>query len=108
MGHPVEITDENFQKEIIESQLPAVVDFGATWCPPCRALEPIMEQLVDEFEGQVKIGAVNVDNCRNTAGKYGIMSVPTVIFFKNGQEVERMVGLSPKDVMKVKIQTMLL
>ncbi|HRS00458.1 MAG TPA: thioredoxin [Candidatus Sumerlaeia bacterium] len=108
MGHPVEITDENFQKEIIESQLPAVVDFGATWCPPCRALEPIMEQLVDEFEGQVKIGAVNVDNCRNTAGKYGIMSVPTVIFFKNGQEVERMVGLSPKDVMKVKIQTLLL
>ncbi|HQH12218.1 MAG TPA: thioredoxin [Candidatus Sumerlaeota bacterium] len=108
MGHPVEITDENFQKEIIESQLPAVVDFGATWCPPCRALEPIMEQLVDEFEGQVKIGAVNVDNCRNTAGKYGIMSVPTVIFFKNGQEVERLVGLSPKDVMKVKIQTLLL
>ena len=108
MGHPVEITDENFQKEIIESQLPAVVDFGATWCPPCRALEPIMEQLVDEFEGQVKIGAVNVDNCRNTAGKYGIMSVHTVIFFKYGQEVERLVGLSPKDVMKVKIQTLLL
>lgn len=108
MGHPVEITDDNFQKEIIESSLPAVVDFGATWCPPCRALEPIIEQLVDEFEGQVKIGAVNVDNCRDTAGKYGIMSVPTVIFFKNGQEIERLVGLSPKDVMKVKIQTLLL
>lgn len=108
MGHPVEITDENFQKEIIESPLPAIVDFGATWCPPCRALEPIIEQLVDEFEGQVKIGAVNVDNCRDTAGKFGIMSVPTVIFFKNGQEIERLIGLSPKDVMKVKIQTLLL
>jgi len=107
MGNPLEITDENFKSEILESELPALVDFGASWCPPCRALEPIIKDLVDEFEGQVKIGSVNVDTCRETAGKYGIMNVPTLIFFKGGQEVDRIVGLGPKEVIKVKIQTLL-
>lgn len=105
MGKPIEITDENFEQEILQSDKPAMVDFGAPWCPPCRALEPIVDELVDEYEGKIKIGAVNVDNCRETAGKFGIMSVPTIIFFKDGQEADRMVGLSPKDVLKTKIES---
>ena len=107
MGHPIVVTDDNFQKEILESDIPAMVDFGAPWCPPCRSLEPIIMDLVDEFIGQVKIGALNVDNSREIAGKYGIMSVPTIIFFKDGEEVDRIVGLSPRDVLKVKIQNLL-
>ena len=107
MGNPVEITDQTFQSEILDGESPAMVDFGAPWCPPCRSLEPIIEELVDEFGDKVTIGAVNVDDCRETAGKYGIMSVPTIIFFKNGEEVERLVGLSPKDVIKTKIEMLL-
>jgi len=107
MGEPIEITDESFEKEILESEIPAMVDFGAAWCPPCRALEPILSEVIDEYQGRVKIGSVNVDNCREIAGKFGIMSVPTMIFFKEGKEVDRIIGLSPKENIKVKLDMML-
>ncbi|HPB30249.1 MAG TPA: thioredoxin [Candidatus Sumerlaeota bacterium] len=105
MAKPIEITDQNFESEILKSSLPAITDFGAPWCPPCRALEPLIDQFAEEYEGKVVFGKVNVDNCREVAGKYGIMSVPTIIFFKDGQEVDRLVGFSPKDVLKTKIET---
>ena len=107
MGEPVEITDENFEEQVIKSDMPAVVDFGAAWCPPCRMLEPVLEELVDDYAGRVKVGSVNVDNCRDTAGKFGIMSVPTIIFFKDGQEVDRIIGYKPKDAFKTKIDALL-
>jgi thioredoxin len=107
MAKPVEITDENFQSEILESEMPALVDFGAAWCPPCRALEPIIEELVDEFAGRIKIGTVNVDNCKKTSGTYGVMSVPTLVFFKNGKEVDRIVGFGSKDDLVNKIEAQL-
>jgi len=107
MGEPLEVTDRNFKEEIIGSDIPAVVDFGAEWCPPCRVLEPILKELVDEYQGKVKIGSVNVDNCREIAGDYGIMSVPTLIFFKNGEEVDRVIGLGPKDALKEKFNSLL-
>ena len=107
MGEPLEINDENFESEILQSPMHAMVDFGAVWCPPCRSLEPIIKELVDDYKDKVKIGAVNVDNSRDTAGKYGIMSVPTMIFFKEGKEVDRITGLSPKDVIKTKLDMLL-
>ena len=107
MGEPLEITDVNFKTEILESAIPAVVDFGAVWCPPCRALEPIIKDLAGEYEGRVKIGKMNVDINRETAGQFGIMSVPTLVFFKMGQEIDRMVGLKSKDTIKVKIDGLL-
>jgi thioredoxin 1 len=107
MGEPLEITDANFKSEILDSEIPAVVDFGAVWCPPCRALEPIIKDLAGEYEGRVKIGKVNVDISRETAGQFGIMSVPTLIFFEKGQEIDRMVGLKSKDTIKAKLDTLL-
>jgi thioredoxin 1 len=107
MGEPLEITDANFKSEILDSEIPAVVDFGAVWCPPCRALEPVIKDLAVEYEARVKIGKVNVDISRETAGQFGIMSVPTLIFFKSGQEIDRMVGLKSKDTLRAKIDELL-
>ncbi len=107
MAQPIEITDENFKSEILESETPALLDFSAAWCPPCRILDPILEQLVDEYDGRVKIGSVNVDNGRQTAGQFGIMGIPTLIFFQNGEEVDRIAGLSPKSVIKTKLDALL-
>jgi thioredoxin 1 len=107
MGEPLEITDRNFKSEILESDIPALVDFGAEWCPPCRALEPVIKGLVDDYAGKVKIGRVNVDAARSIAGQFGIMSVPTLIFFKKGAEIDRMVGFGSKDAIKEKIEDML-
>lgn len=107
MGEPVEVTDRNFKSEILESAIPALVDFGAEWCPPCRALEPVIKDLVDDYSGKMKIGKVNVDSSRSIAGQYGIMSVPTLIFFKNGSEVDRMVGFGSKDAIMEKIDALL-
>lgn len=107
MGEPIEVTDRNFKSEILESDIPALVDFGAEWCPPCRALEPVIKTLVDDYDGKVKIGKVNVDASRSIAGQYGIMSVPTLVFFKQGAEIDRMVGFGSKDAIKEKIEAML-
>jgi thioredoxin 1 len=107
MGKPVEITDQNFEAEVLKSETPALVDFSAEWCPPCRALEPIIEDLVDEYAGRVKIGTVNVDTSRETAGKFGIMSVPTMILFKAGKEADRIVGMVSKENIMTKIDSLL-
>jgi len=107
MGEPLEITDQNFKAEILDSEIPALVDFGAVWCPPCRALEPVIKDLAGEYEARVKIGKLNVDNSRETAAQFGIMSVPTMIFFKMGQEIDRLVGLKSKETIKAKIDTLL-
>ena len=107
MGEPIEITDESFEREILNGELPAMVDFGAAWCPPCRAIEPIIKELVDDYDGKVKIAEVEVDSNREVAGKFGIMSVPTLIFFKGGREVDRLIGLRPKDVIKGRLDALL-
>lgn len=91
------ITDENFNKEILESNLPVLVDFWASWCGPCQMVGPIIEELAKEFEGKVKIGKVNVDENPKIAAKYGIMSIPTVILFKQGKEVGRKIGVEGKE-----------
>lgn len=103
MGNALDFTDDNFQKEVLESSQPVIVDFSATWCGPCRQLSPIIDDLAKEYAGKVKVGKVDIDQSQEVAGKFGIMSVPTVLFFKGGQKVDTLVGLNPKSVYKSKI-----
>ena len=101
-----EITDANFQELLAEGK-PLVVDFWAPWCGPCKMMLPIVEELAAEYEGRVPVGKLNVDENPETCEEYGIMSIPTLLFFKNGELVERIVGAARKnDVQKV-IETLL-
>ena len=102
-----EFTDANFQSEVLESDTPVVVDFGASWCSPCKQLEPIIEDLAKEYEGRVKVGKVDIDACQEVTAKYGITAVPTVLFFKGGEKVDTQQGLNRKDVYKQKIDSLL-
>lgn len=100
-------TSENFNKEVLESSMPVVVDFFATWCGPCKMLSPILEKVAEEYEGKVKIGKLDVDENGDLAAKYGVMSVPTMIFFKNGQIVNKISGLQSGNTLKSAIDEML-
>ncbi len=93
----ITFTDQNFEEEVLKSQTPVLVDFWAPWCGPCQMVGPIIEELAKEVEGKVKVGRLNVDENPQIAAKYGIMSIPTVIFFKEGKEVVRQIGLESKE-----------
>lgn len=97
-------TDANFQEEALESKIPVIVDFYADWCGPCKMMAPIIDQLATEYEGKVKIGKVNTDENRGVASKYNIMSIPTILFIKDGQVVETTVGALPKQALEQKIK----
>jgi thioredoxin 1 len=99
-----EITDENFQNEILSSPLPALVDFWAAWCGPCRAIAPVVEELALQFEGQIKIGKLNVDENPKTPGQYGIRAIPTLILFKNGAVAEQITGAVSKSTLETAIK----
>ncbi len=90
------ITKDNFQKEVIESEIPVLVDFWATWCGPCLMLAPTLEEIANENEGKLKVGKVNVDEQPELSREYGIMSIPTLIVFKNGKKVNQTMGVQPK------------
>lgn len=98
-----EFNDENFESEVLSSDIPVVVDVWAPWCGPCKKLTPIIEELAGEYGETVKIGKLNVDDNPQTATKYGISSIPTVLFVKNGEVAETLVGLIPKEALKTKI-----
>ena len=90
-------TDQNFESEVLKAEQPVVVDFWAPWCGPCRVVSPVIEELAKEYKGKVKVGKLNVDENSHMAGHYGVMSIPSVIFFKNGQPVKTMIGAQSKE-----------
>lgn len=96
-GNVVELTDNNFQTEVLESAQPVLVDFWAPWCGPCRAIAPMVEELAGEYQGSVKVGKINIDDNPQAAMKYNIGSIPTLLIFKGGEIVESMVGAPPKN-----------
>ena len=100
----VEFTDDNFDAEVLQSSIPVLVDFWATWCAPCKAIAPVLDQLADEFEGKVKIGKVNVDENPAIPGQYGVRGIPTLILFKDGQIVDQLVGAVPKNQLEGLLQ----
>jgi thioredoxin 1 len=98
------LDEKNFEQEVLKSNLPVLVDFWAEWCGPCRAIAPIIEELAGELQGQMKVGKVNVDDAQDLAGNYNVMSIPTLLIFKNGKPVEQVVGAMPKPQLLAKIK----
>ena len=92
----IEFTEANFKQEVLDSQIPVLVDFWAIWCMPCQMVTPVIEALAQEYQGKLKVGKVNVDAQGNLAQKYEIMSIPALLFFKNGQVVDSVIGAVPK------------
>ena len=104
----MEFTDKNFNEEVLKSKVPALVDFWAPWCGPCRMQGPIIEELEKDYAGKpVKIGKLNVDENGDVAQKYGVMSIPTLLLFKDGKIVEQMVGVQSKESLKGKLDALM-
>ena len=101
------LTDDTFEKEVLKSDVPFVVDFWAEWCAPCRIINPLVEELGRDYEGKIKVGKMNVDEHPKTPATYGIMSIPTIIIFKNGKPAETLIGAQPKDNFKKSIESAL-
>lgn len=106
-AEPRHITAEEFDAVILGSQMPAIVDFWAEWCGPCRAIAPAVSQLAAEFDGRALVAKVNTDDCPDIVMRYGIMGIPTLIYFKDGIEVDRVVGLTGYPILKGKLEKLL-
>ena len=102
-----EVNGNNFQQEVLESSIPVLVDLWAPWCIPCRMISPIVEELGNDNQGKLKVCKLNTDENQNIAARYGIQGIPTLLFFKNGQEVDRIVGVTPKPIIQKKLDAIL-
>ncbi len=101
------VTDQNFDEEVVKSDVPVLVDFYADWCGPCQMITPVIEELAGEYEGKAKVVKLNVDESQETAQKFGVMSIPALLFFKDGEEVERLTGALPKDALAEKLDSLM-
>lgn len=101
------LSNDNFQSEVANSETPVLVDFWASWCGPCRMIAPIIDQLAEEYEGKIKVAKVDVDENRELAQTYGVMSIPTILIFKNGEVVNQAIGARPKGELEKMIETAL-
>jgi len=104
MSNAVAVTSASFDAEVVNATVPVLVDFWAAWCGPCRAIAPVVDQLATEYAGKLKVVKVDVDENGDVSGKYGVMSIPTLLLFKGGQPVERIIGAVPKPMLLSKIQ----
>ncbi|ALO16109.1 thioredoxin [Salinivirga cyanobacteriivorans] len=103
----IEVTESNFDEKVIQSDVPVVVDLWAEWCGPCKLLTPIMEEMTTDYEGKALIAKVDVDSNPGIAAKFGVRNIPTVLFFKNGEVVDKQVGAVPKDKLTEKLDTLI-
>ncbi len=103
MAKPLAVTDTEFEDKVLKSDIPVMVDFWAPWCGPCRAVAPILDELAGEYEGKVLIAKVNTDEHSQQAMKYNVQGIPTLIFFHDGKEVDRIVGAGPKSLYQSKL-----
>jgi thioredoxin 1 len=104
MGAATHTSDSEFQKDVLDSKVPVLVDFWAEWCGPCKMVAPVLDELAKEYEGKIKIAKVDVDQNQQVAGSFNIRSIPTLLFFKNGQVVKQLIGAHPKAKLVSEIQ----
>ena len=107
MSKPITITDDTFEAEVLQSDKPVIVDFWATWCGPCKMIAPILEEVASEMADRLKVTKLDVDSNNKTAGKYNIMSIPSLLVFKNGEVVDQVVGAVPKAQLVSRLQKVL-
>ncbi len=107
MGNLMEITDATFEKEVLQADKPVVVDFWATWCGPCKMIAPILEEIAGEMGDKVKVTKLDVDSNNRTAGKYNIMSIPSLLFFRDGEVVDQVIGAIPKAQLVARLEKVL-
>jgi len=103
----LEINDKDFKEQVLESKLPVVIDMWAPWCMPCNMLAPVVEKLSKEFDGKVRFCKLNVDNNHRTAQEYGAVSIPLLLFFKNGEKVDESLGAVPEELIRPKVEALL-
>ena len=104
---PMTFSDDNFENEVLKSDKPVLIDFWATWCGPCRTVAPIVEEIASEYNGKIKVGKLDVDNNQQTAIKYGVRSIPTLLVFKNGEVKETIIGAVPKGQIVQKLNSVI-
>ena len=107
MSKPVTITDDSFDAEVLQSDKPVIVDFWAAWCGPCKMITPILEEIAGEYADKLKVAKIDVDANNKTAGKYNIMSIPSLLFFKNGEMVDQVIGAIPKAQLSARVDKIL-